>query len=149
MVGPYDGRMRSGSGLHKTLFVCVVLIAAMAGLILAFGPNHSIGFMRLKVVNDTQRTVTIQPCWDRACLDHGGLQPVVVPPGGMPHVAGKKFPNDVPEALVVAIVRPGGQDFPPFAGCVMDTFPPGTKVAVFRVSEARVCFTSDPTGGVG
>jgi hypothetical protein len=126
------------SGLLRTSLICAVLVAAGTGMIFAFGPNHAILFTHSKVVNDTNRTLTVQPCWDAACFDRRRLSPVVVPPGGTPRVAGR-FANDVPQSIVVAILRPGQPDYPPFASCVIGHFPPGTKVAVLRLSQSQQC----------
>jgi len=120
--------------LARSASISIVLVAIAAVLIIEFGPNQAIGFMRIKVVNDTERTVKIQPCWDIDCLQRNGLPTTIVPPHRSPIVA-SKWPNDVWNQVSIGVVKPSTVVIRPPAECVIRVFAPGTVVGVIRVSE--------------
>ncbi len=69
------GRLARGARCARE-FVgrCGGLCCRFSPLILLWRAGRStISFFDLRVVNDTHRTVTIQPCWDLDCLDTHGL----------------------------------------------------------------------------
>ena len=113
----------------------LVLIFAVVFLL---QPETKISFFDLKVVNDTHRTVTIQPCWDLVCLDTHGLPPAVIAPGSSVH-SGGNFPTDQGAEIVVAIRKPGGKPWE-FSSCLITGFAAHQDTGVVRVSHARKCF---------
>ncbi len=107
-------------------------------VVLLLQPETKISFFDLKVVNDTHRSVTIQPCWDLVCLDTKGLPASVIAPGSSVHSAGH-FPTDRGGEVVVAIRKPGGKPWE-FSSCLITAFAPQQDTGVVRVSHARKCF---------
>jgi hypothetical protein len=112
-----------------------------------FGQGSAIGFMRLKVVNDTKHVVKIQPCWDLRCWDIHGLDPTVVPAGKARRVE-SKWEDDISHPISVAVLRPHAE-FPKWEGCLVNVFPPHKRVGVFWVSSVTTCPTSSGGGGGG
>ena len=125
--------------------MAIVGIAVVLGW--AFGPSKAIGFMRLKVINDTQRAVTVQPCWDANCLQTRGLRPTVVHPGEGKKIAGK-FVDDMGHLISVGILKPG-KGYREIDGCVVRWFDPHTKVGVLRLSQRGACPNLSGGGGGG
>jgi hypothetical protein len=113
--------------------------ALIVSLILLFGPNSKITFLDLRVVNDTHRTVTIQPCWDLDCLDIRGLQSSVIPPGRSVHVTGH-YATDVPHEIAVGIRKPGGKPWQ-FSSCMITGTAAHQPKDLIRVSKAQPCVT--------
>jgi len=120
--------------LGRAAAISLVLAGIAAVLIIEFGPNQSIGFMRIKVINDTAQTVKVQPCWDIDCLQRNGLAATIVPPHRTPIVA-SKWPDDVWNQVAIGVVKPKTVLAGPPAHCVIGLFPPHTAVGVVRVSE--------------
>lgn len=130
--------------------IALVLVAIGAVLIIKFGPNQAIGFMRIEVRNDTNKTVQVQPCWDINCNNHLGLDPTIVPPGKHPIVGGDRYQweNDVWHGISIAVLKPTATA-PDFEGCVVDSPPKYAKVWVFRVSRMGACPHVSEGGGLG
>jgi hypothetical protein len=108
--------------------------------------DQRIGFMRLEVVNDTQRAVKVQPCWDLDCYDTIGLHSSTLRPGDSRRVAGQ-WANNRPQRISVAILSPHATEMD-YDGCVISSFPPGTKKGIVHVSRMGDCPTG-PEGGFG
>lgn len=117
----------------------LALVGTVFGVLLAThaGDSTQIHFLDLRVVNDTRRTVTVQPCWDFYCLDTLGLSAHVLKPGRSVHER-DEFSTDIGKKIVVAIRKPGGKRWQ-FSACMITTFAPGQPSAVVRVSDARPC----------
>ncbi len=98
-------------------------------------------FFDLRVVNDTHRTVKIQPCWDTYCLDMSKLPVTALPPGASHHEA-SWWPNDSGDQVSVAVRSPGRRGFL----CLTTTYGPGQPSGVVRVSRRAPCPLT-PTGG--
>ena len=113
------------------------MVVAVA-VVFLFQPTSKISFFDLRVVNDTQRSVTIQPCWDLVCLDTHGLPDAVIAPGRSVQEGGH-FPTDRGGAIVVAIRKPGGKPWE-FSSCLISSFAAHQDTGVVRVSHARQCF---------
>ena len=84
----------------------LAIVGVSVGLLL-WARNWSetqIGFMGLKVVNDTPQTVRVQPCWDATCEDTIGLHGTLLGPGHASRVAGQ-WPNDNPELITLGVLE--------------------------------------------
>src|SRR5471032_1475910 len=122
----------------RAAFVSMALVGvAVLAMFLLRDKGSSIGFMGLRVVNDTQQTVRVQPCWDPACTNTIGLHEAVLHPGASKRVP-NQWANNTPEEIVVGVLRPHAEAMH-FSGCVVEFFPPGENVAVIRVSHQGVC----------
>jgi hypothetical protein len=121
--------------------VCAVLLV----IFLLRDRGASIGFMKLRVLNDTGQTVKVQPCWDMACFDVVGLHETLIPAGASKKIGGQ-WQNNIPSTIVVGVLKPHAEAMH-FDGCLLSAFPPGRKVAVFRVSREGLCPTANPGGG--
>ena len=144
------GVFRKG-GLGRSALISLVLVAIGAVLMIELGPSNSIGFMRFRVINDTKRTLKIQPCWDLDCLDRIGLRPSIIPPRSSPLVGGNRWEldNTFGAQITVAVLEPNETVAPPFAHCVVSLFPPQTKVGVIRVTERDLVQCPDIGEGGG
>jgi hypothetical protein len=125
--------------LRRDFAIVLAATGVIVALILLFGPKSKISFLDLRVVNDTHRTVTIQPCWDLDCLDFRGLQPSVIQAGRSVHVTGH-YATDVGHEIVVGIRKPGGKPWQ-FSSCMVTGTAAGQPKDVIRVSKAQPCFT--------
>ena len=136
--------VRSGS-------IALVLVAIGAVLMFKFGPNNSRGIMRLRVVNDTERTLKIQPCWDLDCVDRIGLTPTIIPPHHHPMVGGKywQWENTYWLNITVAVLKPNETAYPPYAHCVVTLIAPKQEVGVIRVTERDMQRCPDLSEGGG
>ena len=143
------GCFGEGSLLRSAL-VSLAIVAVVAAVGFAFAPNFSIEFMRLKVVNDTEQTLKIQPCWDANCWNRIGLDPTIVPPHHTP-IVDSRWENTYWRRISVAVLKPNEPIVAPFDECVVTDFPPGQKVGVIRVSAKTVvpCPELSPAGGAG
>ncbi len=127
--------------------VGIVLVLAIFMFALRDWRGGEIGYVDLRVVNNTPRTVQIQPCWDLDCLNTAGLRARILRPRESVHVGGQ-WPNDVDQKIVVAIQRPGAKPWQ-FEGCLVTLFRSGQKWGDVRVSHLRPCFTGPEGGGAG
>ena len=108
-------------------------------VIVLWRPTSRITWFDLRIVNNTSRTVTVQPCWDVDCLDIHGLQASTLRPGGSVHSSGH-FATDAGHVIVTGIRKPGG-DPRRFSSCIVTTSAPGQQTGLALVSHARPCFT--------
>ena len=131
----------------RAALVSTVVVAAAFGLMWQFGQGTAIGFMHLKVVNDTQHPVKIQPCWDARCWDTHGLQDTVVPAGKARRVT-SEWEDDMGHLISLAVLQPRAE-VPRWDGCLVNVFPPHQRVAVFFVSNQRPCLTGGGGPGTG
>ena len=135
------------SVFRASLWSLALVGVAVLGMFLLRGwKGNAYTFMSIRVVNDTQRTLRIQPCWDLNCDNTIGLPDAIFRPGDSKRVAGK-WVNNVPEQVVIGILRPHAEAFH-YEGCVLRFFEPGKKVGVIRVSREGPCLNV-PTGGAG
>ena len=135
------------SPVLRAALISMGIVGVAAVLMWQLGPSHSIGFMSLRVVNDTDHAVKIQPCWDIRCWDSHGLSDTVVPPGEARRVS-SEWEDDMSHPISVAVLQPRAE-MPQWDGCLVNTFPPHRKVGVFRVSNEQPCPTSGGGGGAG
>ena len=117
----------------------VILVLAIVIFALRGWSGTQIGFFDLRVVNDTHRTVQIQPCWDVDCHDTHGLRAKILRPGKAVFVRGD-WANDIGQRIVVAVQRPGAKSWQ-FEGCLVTLFSARQKGGDVRVSQQRPCFT--------
>ena len=139
-----------GVSVLRAALVSMVLVVVAGVLMWEFGPTTKIGFMRLKVVNDTKRAVNIQPCWDLRCWDTHGLPDQIVRPGEAKKVSSRWA--DDRWTLVSVGVLPSNVDIREaenVEGCLVNVFPPHTRVAVFFVSNERKCAAFNRGAGAG
>lgn len=137
-----------GSSVLRAALASFAIVVVAGALMWEFGPNNSIGFLRMKIVNDTNRTVKIQPCWDIGCNDVRTLPAVIVHPGERSKVAGKS-PNDYWQWVTVAVLEPDADESGRnWDGCLLNSFPPHLKVGVLFVSNEVKCPVV-PAGGAG
>jgi hypothetical protein len=133
--------------IKKELSIVSAILLAIVAVILIWQPQSKISFFDLKIINDTNKTVTLQPCWDLVCLDTHGLPSHVLAPGHSV-VDGGHFPTDRGGGVVVAIVKPGGKPGQ-FSSCLITGFAPNQNTGTIRVSHARKCYPQpgqQPTG---
>lgn len=133
-------------GLVRSAMISAVLVAIGAVLIIEFGPNNSIGFMHLKVINNTERALKIQPCWDIGCLNRVGLAATVIPPHRTP-ILPKQWENTYWQTISVVVLKPSESTEPPFEACVVTDIPPKRKVGVIRVTDRNIGPCPDGGGG--
>lgn len=131
----------------RAALVSALVCGVAAVLMIEFGPTNRIGLMRVKVVNDTNRAVKIQPCWDRDCHDTRGLPEKVMGPGKRGMVSGQ-WADDQVQTISVGVLEPK-DSVPHFDGCLVQTYAPHQKVAVFYVSWETSCPQGDEGGGGG
>ena len=136
-----------GSPVIRAAVISALICGVAAVLMLEFGPANAIGLMRLKVVNNTNRTVRVQPCWDLNCHDTLGLRDSIVRPGQRANVS-SEWADDVVESISIAVLKPAAS-VPNFEGCLVNTFMPHVKVGVFYVSTETTCPVSSGGGGGG
>lgn len=117
----------------------VILVLAILIFSLRGWGGTQIEFFDLRVVNDTHRTVQIQPCWDVDCRDTHSLPAKILRPRKAAH-AGGKWSNDIGQEIVVAVRQPGAKPWQ-FEGCLVTQFSAGQKRGDVRVSRLRPCFT--------
>ena len=138
-----------GSSVLRSALVSFAIVVVAGALMWEFGPDNSIGFLRMKVVNDTNHTVKIQPCWDIGCNDVHNLPVTIVHPGESPKVAGKS-PNDFWQWVTVAVLEPDADESDRnWDGCLLNVFPPHLKVGVLFVSNEAKCPVTSGGGGGG
>ncbi len=125
---------------RRDILIVLAIMAVSFTLILLFGPKSRITFFDLRVLNDTNRTVTVQPCWDLDCIDFHGLAPAVLRPGRSFHSTGH-FPTDVGHLITLGIRKPGGKPGE-FSSCLAKATAPGQQKGLVRVSSAQACFTA-------
>ena len=134
------------TSLFRSFLWSLGIVCAVVLVIFSFRDRgSSIGFMSVRVLNDTGQTVKVQPCWDMACFDVVGLHETLIPPGVSKKVDGQ-WANNIPSVIVVGVLRPHAEAMH-FDGCLLNVFPERRKVAVFRVSREGLCPTSNPSGG--
>ena len=133
--------------LRKELLIVGTILAVILTVILLWHPTRRITFFDLRIVNDTQRTVRVHPCWDINCINITGLPESTLRPGQSVHSSGN-FATDVGNEIVVGIRKPGGKVWQ-FSSCMMITAPAGRQAGTVRVSKARPCFTGPEGGGGG
>ena len=127
----------------------MAVVAVAAVLMWEFGPANSIRFMRMRIVNDTQRTVKVQPCWDIDCIDIHSLSSSILRPGDVVRGGSLwEWEDDLGHVISVAVLKPSAEAFQ-FDGCVVRVFEPHTKVGVFRVSQLTTCPDIPEGGGSG
>jgi hypothetical protein len=140
-------------GLGRSALISLTLVAIGALLMIELGPANAIGFFPVRVINDTKRTLKIQPCWDLDCLDSIGLATTTIPPHHTPIVGGPKWQweNTGWQQITVAVLKPTDDPLPPFDRCVVSLFPPKTRVGIIRVTERDLqqCPTLGEGGGGG
>jgi hypothetical protein len=122
-----------------------IVFVVVAGLFLFRTRGYSISYMRIRVVNDTQRTVKVQPCWDLACYETINMRQAIVRAGSSRLITGL-WSDDAPHTVVVGVLRPRAEAFH-FEGCLHGFFNPGLKVGLMHVSQEGICPTSDGVGG--
>ena len=125
--------------LRRDFLISGAITVSAFALIVLLGPSSKITFVDLLVVNDTGRTVTIQPCWDLDCLHIHGLSASVLRPGGTFHSAGN-FPTDIGQQIVFGIRKPGGKPWQ-FSSCIVTVTAAGQQTGRVLVSNAQPCFT--------
>ena len=126
--------------LLRSFLASVAIVAAIFGVIFATRGfvGQKTAYFDLKVMNDTQRKVTVEQCWDLSCIDTHGLRPSVLPPGHFVH-ENREYLNDIGRLINVGIRKPGGNPFD-FESCMYITFEAGQKTGLVRVSQALPCF---------
>lgn len=126
--------------LTRDLAISLGTVIVLVSVILVFGRSCQsgvLGSLELRVVNDTARTVQIQPCWDVQCLDTHGLPPAVLRPRASKDETW--LPNVGGGVVVVGVQRPGAKPWQ-IAGCLISTYAPGQKLGTVRLSQQRACF---------
>jgi hypothetical protein len=137
-----------GHPIVRAFLASLAGVVAIFGLIVGIGScQHGIGWFHVRVVNDTRRPVTIQPCWDPDCLNFRGLPAAVIRPGAA-RTEPPAWPNDAGQQIVLAIHKPGGKPWQ-FAGCLVTSYVQGQTTGTVRVSQMRPCFTGTESGGGG
>lgn len=130
----------------RAFFISISLVGLMvAALFLFKGNGAAMGYMGLEVVNDTNKPVRVQPCWDLACFDTVGLHESVLQPGARKRVHGT-WPNVTPQEIVVGVMKLHAEPMH-FTGCMLRYFQPGATMGLMHVSKLYPCPTSDPGGG--
>jgi hypothetical protein len=124
---------------RKEAVIFAAVFIPIIAVIVLWRPTSKIGFVDVRIVNDTHRTVTIQPCWDLNCLDIRGLQPHVVRPGRSVDVTGE-YTSDVGHEIAIGIRKRGGKPWQ-FSSCVVTGTAAGQRIGLVRVSKAQPCFT--------
>ncbi len=130
------------SPLKKELLVAGCVLVPIVAVILLWRPSSKITFFNLRIVNDTQRSVTVQPCWDLTCLDVKGLSASELRPGRAVRSYGH-FPTDSGHEIVVGIQKEGGKPWQ-FSSCMFITTAPGEQTGTVRVSKAKACLPGTP-----
>ena len=132
--------------LLRSFLTSLAIVAAIFGVIFATRGfvGQKTAYFDLKDMNDTQRKVTVEQCWDLSCIDTHGLRPSVLPPGRSVH-ENREYLNDIGPLINVDIRKPGGNPFA-FASCMYISFNSGQKTGLVRVSQARPCFTGTLPG---
>jgi hypothetical protein len=128
------------SKFRKELLIGLAVFVPIFAVVLLWRPGQKISFLDLRIVNDTQRTVTVQPCWDADCLDIHGLHAAVLRPGRSVH-ATNQWPTDVGQGLIVVGIRKPSGNPRTFSACIVTASAPGQKTGLVRVSHARPCLT--------
>ena len=118
----------------------------LLGLFMVRDRGSAAGFMSVRVVNDTTRTVKVQPCWDAACFDILGVKERTLRPGASWRIPRFEWVNNFPELIVLGVLKPYAEPMH-FNGCLLAFFPPRTDEAVFHVSLKGQCPSSNPGGG--
>jgi hypothetical protein len=98
-------------------------------------------FFHLRVINDTDRVVTIQPCLDTDCLDTTGLPVTALRPGDSKD-EGLWWVHAPGEKVAVAVLGPARKQI---IGCLITT--QGLRPGVVRASQQRPCLRSSPGAG--
>jgi hypothetical protein len=127
------------SKARKELLIGLAVFVPIVAVILLWRPSAKISFLNLRILNDTHRTVTVQPCWDFDCLNINGLPASLLRPGGSVHSSGH-FASNAGHEIVVGIRKPGGNPRK-FSSCMMIGIAAGQTTGLVRVSRGRPCFT--------
>jgi hypothetical protein len=98
-------------------------------------------FFNFRVVNDSQRAVKVQPCWDFYCLDTKKMPVTPLQPGAS-HNEDSWWPNDTGDKVTVIILGPHGKH----AACLVTSFFAGERTKTIPVSQAVPC-PRPPAGG--
>jgi hypothetical protein len=118
------------------LIVVTVVLAAIAATAL-FGfsvdPASLDNFFDLRVINDTDHAVKIQPCWDRLCHDTTGMPIDRVAPGAYRDEAA--WSNEVGTRVGVVVFTIPSRT----KKCLRVRYAIGQRKGIIRVSTAHRC----------
>lgn len=118
-------------GLLITVIVAVVMVGSACGAALDLSALSN--FLTLRVVNDTSRTVTIEPCPDRHCRPHGHDLVESIAPGQSARIA--TWLNNMPGLATVRVATTDGG----LLGCLRVRYLRGQTNARVRVSTVIRC----------